>query len=99
MASAASRSASTEMCVYTSAVISLLECPNIFCASAQGVSNYEIQPDKVVFYLWPAAGGSRFGFNFRMRYRVEAMSAPSLVYDYYNPEANATVAPVLFTVR
>jgi hypothetical protein len=34
-----------------------------------------------------------------MRYRLEAMSAPSLVYDYYNPEANATVAPVLFSVR
>jgi hypothetical protein len=27
------------------------------------------------------------------------MSAPSLLYDYYNPEANATVAPVSFTVH
>jgi len=64
-----------------------------------GVSGYEIQPDRVVFYLWPVAGGTSFGFDFQMRYRIEAMSAPSLVYDYYNPEANATVAPVLFTVR
>jgi hypothetical protein len=67
--------------------------------AAPGVSGYEIQPDRVVFYLWPTAGGSSFGFDFRMRYRVEAMSAPSLVYDYYNPEANASVAPVLFQVR
>jgi uncharacterized protein YfaS (alpha-2-macroglobulin family) len=67
--------------------------------TARGVSGYEIQPDRVVFYLWPTAGGSSFGFDFRMRYRIEAMSAPSLVYDYYNPEANAAVAPVLFNVR
>jgi uncharacterized protein YfaS (alpha-2-macroglobulin family) len=67
--------------------------------TAPGVSGYEIQPDRVVFYLWPTAGGSSFGFDFRMRYRVEAMSAPSLVYDYYNPESNAAVAPVLFNVR
>jgi len=66
---------------------------------APGVSGYEIQPDRVVFYLWPTAGGTNFGFDFQMRYRIEAMSAPSLVYDYYNPEANATVAPVLFSVR
>jgi uncharacterized protein YfaS (alpha-2-macroglobulin family) len=67
--------------------------------TALGVSGYEIQPDRVVFYLWPTAGGSSFGFDFRMRYRIEAMTAPSLVYDYYNPEANAAVAPVLFNVR
>jgi A-macroglobulin TED domain/Alpha-2-macroglobulin family/MG2 domain/Carboxypeptidase regulatory-like domain/A-macroglobulin receptor binding domain/Macroglobulin domain MG3/Alpha-2-macroglobulin bait region domain len=67
--------------------------------TAPGVSGYEIQPDRVVFYLWPTAGGSSFGFDFRMRYRIEAMSAPSLVYDYYNPESNAAVAPVLFNVR
>lgn len=67
--------------------------------AAPGVSGYEIQPDRVVFYLWPTAGGSSFSFDFRMRYRIEAMSAPSLVYDYYNPEANASVAPVLFRVR
>jgi uncharacterized protein YfaS (alpha-2-macroglobulin family) len=67
--------------------------------TAPGVSGYEIQPDRVVFYLWPTAGGTSFGFDFRMRYRIEAMSAPSLVYDYYNPESNAAVAPVLFSVR
>ena len=67
--------------------------------NAAGFSGYEIQPDKVVFYLWPTAGGTSFGFDFRMRYRMEAITAPSKVYDYYNPDANATVAPVRFTVR
>ena len=49
----------------------------------------EIQPDRVVLYLWPEAGGSAFAFNFRMRYRAEAMTAASILYDYYNPEASA----------
>ena len=63
------------------------------------VSSYEIQPDKVVFYLWPTAGGTSFSFDFRTRYRLEAMTAPSEIYDYYNPEARAVVAPLLFTAR
>lgn len=46
-----------------------------------------------------APGNSNFAFDFQMRYRIEAMSAPSLIYDYYNPEANAAVAPVLFNVH
>jgi hypothetical protein len=64
-----------------------------------GAYGYEVQPDKVVFYLWPAAGGANLSFNFRMRYRMEAMSAPSLLYDYYNLESNANVAPVRFAVH
>lgn len=67
--------------------------------TAPGVSGHEIQPDRVVLCLWPTAGGSSFGFDFQMRYRIEVTSAPSLVYDYYNPEANAAVAPVLLNVR
>jgi A-macroglobulin TED domain/Alpha-2-macroglobulin family/Carboxypeptidase regulatory-like domain/MG2 domain/A-macroglobulin receptor binding domain/Alpha-2-macroglobulin bait region domain/Macroglobulin domain MG3 len=68
-------------------------------ANGGGAFGYEIQPDKVVFYLWPRAGGVSFQFKFRMRYRMEAMSGPSLLYDYYNPESNAAVAPVRFTVH
>lgn len=63
------------------------------------LNGYEVQPDKVVFYLWPKAGGSSFEFKFRMRFRMEAMSGPSLLYDYYNPEASAAVRPVRFVVR
>jgi len=66
---------------------------------AAGVDSYEVQPDRVVFYIWPAAGGSRFGFDFRLRYRMESSGAPSALYDYYNPEAAAVVAPVIFSVH
>ena len=66
---------------------------------APGVFGYEVQPDRVVFYLWPTAGGTTFSFAFRSRYRIEAMTAASVVYDYYNPEAKATVAPIRFTVH
>jgi hypothetical protein len=65
----------------------------------EGVNGYEIQPDRVVFYLWPRAGGSSFDFTFKMRYRVEAMTAPSALYDYYNPESQSVVTPVKFVVR
>ena len=67
--------------------------------SGAGVDEYEVQPDRVVFYVWPAAGGSSFGFDFRPRYRMEASSASSSLYDYYNPEAAAAVAPVKFSVQ
>jgi hypothetical protein len=64
-----------------------------------GAGSYEMQPDRVVFYIWPAAGGSSFGFDFRLRYRMEAFSTASRLYDYYNPEAAAVVEPVNFSVH
>jgi hypothetical protein len=66
--------------------------------SGAGVSSYEVLPDRVVFYVWPTAGGSHFEFGFRMRYGMEAWSAPSSLYDYYNPEAAEVVKPVKFSV-
>jgi hypothetical protein len=60
------------------------------------IQGYEVQPDRVVFYVWPEASGSRFEFQFRLRFGMDAMTAPSVLYDYYNPEANATVVPVRF---
>jgi hypothetical protein len=68
-------------------------------ARGAGVDGYEVQPDRVVFYLWPSAGGSAFEFAFRLRFAMDALSAPSLLYDYYNPEANAAVLPVRFSVH
>jgi len=44
------------------------------------------------------SGGTRFTFTFRARYGLRAQSAPSVLYDYYNPEARAVVAPVRFNV-
>jgi hypothetical protein len=67
--------------------------------SGAGVSGYEVLPDRVVFYVWPTAGGSSFDFGFRVRSGMEAWSAPSSLYDYYNPEAAATVMPVKFSIH
>jgi hypothetical protein len=68
-------------------------------AKQNGVDGYEVQPDRIVFYLWPSAGGSRFQFVFRPRFGINAMSSPSILYDYYNPDANAAVLPVRFSVQ
>jgi hypothetical protein len=68
-------------------------------AKQNAVDGYEVRPDRVVFYLWPSAGGSNFQFVFRPRIGMNAMSSPSILYDYYNPDANAAVLPVRFDVQ
>ena len=60
---------------------------------------YEIQPDRVLAYLWPRAGGVAFDFLVRPRLGMQAQSAASTLYDYYNPEASVTVPPQGFVVR
>lgn len=67
--------------------------------SGLGIDHYEIRPDRVVFYLWPKAGGSSFDFGLSLRLPMTAKSGPSVLYDYYNPEALTEVPPVTFTVR
>ena len=61
-------------------------------------SRYGVLPDCLVAYLRPRTGGTNFRFTFRPRFGLAAKSAPSLVYDYYNPEARAVVAPTKFVV-
>jgi hypothetical protein len=61
--------------------------------------SYEVHPDRVVFYLSSSAGAVDFEFQFRLRYRMEAAAAPSVLYDYYNPESHAIVQPSRFTVH
>jgi uncharacterized protein YfaS (alpha-2-macroglobulin family) len=61
---------------------------------------FEILPDRVVFYLWP--GGTqtaRFQFKLKPRYGLDAQTAASELYDYYNPEARVVAKPTHFTVR
>ena len=53
----------------------------------------------LTFYVWPEASGSKFEFQFRLRYGMDAMTAPSVLYDYYNPEANATIVSVRFVAH
>ena len=63
------------------------------------ISQYDILPDRVIVYLWPRAGGTKFDFKFRPRFGLNAQTAASLVYDYYNPEARAIVSPTRFVVK
>ena len=60
------------------------------------VCKYDVLPDRVVVYLWPRAGGVTFSFGFTTRYGIEAMAAPSSVYDYYNPESSVVLQPPRF---
>jgi hypothetical protein len=63
------------------------------------LSRYDVLPDRIVLYMWSKAGGTKFNFKFRPRYGVNAQTPSSLVYDYYNPEAQALVAPLKFSVK
>jgi hypothetical protein len=64
-----------------------------------GIDQYDVLPDRLVVYLWPRAGGTRFQFKFRSRFGIAAQTAPSMVCDYYNPEAKAVVAPTRFVIK
>jgi hypothetical protein len=63
------------------------------------IDRYEIQPDRIVFYLWPSsAEGVKFSFSFTPRYAIRAKAAPAKLTDYYNPDLNAVLAPMSFVV-
>ena len=62
-------------------------------------SKYDILPDRIVVYMWAKAGGTSFKFKFKPRYGINAQTPASTVYDYYNEEAKATVAPMKFVVN
>ena len=64
-----------------------------------GINHYDVLPDRVILYLWPRAGGCKFSFKFRSRYGTNALNAASILYDYYNPEARAVIAPTRFVVK
>jgi hypothetical protein len=63
------------------------------------LNHYDILPDRVIVYLWPRAGGTKFSFTFKPRFGLRALSTPSILYDYYNPEAQAVVEPSQFIVQ
>jgi hypothetical protein len=63
------------------------------------VESYEVAPDHVTFYVWPTANDSKFSFTFRPRYAMRALTAPSTLYDYYNPEARVVLPPAPLVVR
>ena len=65
----------------------------------ENISRYDILPDKIIVYFWSNSGTTAFNFKFKPRYGINAQSAPSIIYDYYNEEAKATLAPVRFVVK
>ena len=67
--------------------------------SGWGLSHYDVLPDRVIAYLWRQAGSLKFSFKFKPRYGVKAQTAPSTLYDYYNPEARVALAPSRFIVK
>jgi hypothetical protein len=64
-----------------------------------GINQYEVLPDRVLFYLWPHAGGASFQFSLSAKFPMSAKSEPSTLYDYYNPEALSEVPPAQFIVK
>jgi hypothetical protein len=63
------------------------------------VSHYDLLPDKLVLYLWPRAGGTKLTFSFHLRYGLRTRTAASVLYDYYNPDAEVDLAPADFRVE
>lgn len=64
--------------------------------NAGRISRYEVLPDRIVVYLWAIPGGAKFDFSFKPRYGINAQTPPSVLYDYYNEEARAVIAPMRF---
>jgi len=67
--------------------------------SDASLGSYDVLPDRVVVYLWSWRDKQSFSFKFRPRFAMKAQSAPSVLYDYYNPEARVVLQPALFVVR
>ena len=67
--------------------------------SGWDLQSYELQPDRVVFYLWPRAGGTTVSFSLKARFAMKAQSSESVLYDYYNPQARASVPPARFVIQ
>ncbi len=62
-------------------------------------TRYDVLPDRVVIYMWARAGGTKVNFRFKQRYGIDALTPASVVYDYYNPEAQALMGPLHFRIK
>jgi hypothetical protein len=68
-------------------------------ASGWDINQFDVLPDRVIVYLWPHAGGTTFTFAFKTRFGIDAETARSVLYDYYNPDAQAIVAPIRLVAK
>lgn len=64
------------------------------------IARYELRGRQVTVYLRAVKSGSpiRLTWRLKARFPIRAQTAPSSVYEYYNPSVRAEVAPVRFTV-
>ncbi|MBI4751403.1 MAG: carboxypeptidase regulatory-like domain-containing protein [Acidobacteria bacterium] len=63
-------------------------------------NSFEVRPDQVILYLWPSStGSSTLSFSFTPRFAMNAKAVRSILYDYYNPEAQTVIAPARFVIR
>lgn len=62
-------------------------------------SSFDVLPDKILIYAWSQSFPMNFSFKFKPRFGIKAVTAPSLVYDYYNESARTVVAPTEFVVQ
>jgi hypothetical protein len=67
--------------------------------SGWDLSYFEVLPDRVVTYLWPRAGGTKFSVSFKGRMAIDAKASPHRLWDYYNPDASVTLEPARFVIR
>ena len=67
-------------------------------APGSGLSRYDVLPDRIILYRWPSGRKLHMSYVFRPRYGIRARSAPSILYDYYNPEAQVIVPPIDFVI-
>ena len=67
--------------------------------SAANFSSFDVLPDRIVVYSWMGGAALEFSFKFRPRFGLNAQTAPSQIYDYYNEEAKATLPPARFEVK
>jgi hypothetical protein len=68
-------------------------------ASPWEINEYDVLPDRLIVYLRPRAGGTKFSSNFKPRFALKSLTAASILYDYYNTETRAVVEPTQFTVQ
>lgn len=67
--------------------------------ASSNFSSFDVLPDRIVVYSWMGGAPLEFSFKFRPRFGLNAQTAPSQVYDYYNEEAKATLPPARFEVK
>ena len=60
---------------------------------------FETAPGRVILYLRPQAGGIEVPVTFRARMALDAVSEPTVLYEYYDPDARVTLAPERFRIR